>query len=456
MTGVRRSLPSSALIAVLVVSATLWTACDLAGTGGQVSAELDPSPGTYTEGVWVSVNARGLADEFERFGGLWVPNDVSFRYYVVARSGRRGPISRAEYVIEDTTPPTVDSPTLRAYDFRYSGYTVEWDAYPEPDGDATAEGTNEVVEAHPRDDVTDWWQLEFAVYSSGEDNIATYEDAQANGTMEMPWQPEQNRFRYSSTGPDSLRYFNVFVRDLDGNVAAYESASFRTPRAMSIYAADPAADDQIVLNRATGDFSLPVDVRFQPIKGSIVNTLAVALGNLNGDRYDDLAAIYGDGTNVIVDWFAAEGNGLFSDIPGTATPLASEPLPALARWIIVEDLDGTGTDEIIYNLQTNEVEIRRADGTLVQRITGSIAREGVVGDVTGDGAPDVIVRGVPLTSDIVVQREQPLAHAGWNARHGDRGRGRGRQRGPDRGSAGGSGAAAHARLPLQRRRHLRE
>nr|MDO8088713.1 hypothetical protein [Candidatus Sigynarchaeum springense] len=68
------------------------------------------------------------------------------------------------------------------------------------------------------DDFTPCWDLEYRVYGSFEDNIDSVENIENFGVPLCDWAP---RFCCFTVGDTPYYYFNVMVRDQDGNAAAY-------------------------------------------------------------------------------------------------------------------------------------------------------------------------------------------------------------------------------------------
>ncbi|MCK4516527.1 MAG: chitobiase/beta-hexosaminidase C-terminal domain-containing protein, partial [Spirochaetaceae bacterium] len=163
---------------------------------GPGAPRFDPPAGTYDEHQWVSIDARHSrlyvttdpAAGVLEFKPMWddesiyVSDDMTIRAYVIDGRGLRSAVSEAAYVIEDAAAPVISSATIRQMYADYFGYDIQWDAWP-----ADSSG-----DSNPSDDLTDWHNLEFAVYASPGDNIDTIEEAEANTncTLVRDWHSE--------------------------------------------------------------------------------------------------------------------------------------------------------------------------------------------------------------------------------------------------------------------------
>ncbi|MFW5716038.1 MAG: FG-GAP repeat domain-containing protein [Spirochaetota bacterium] len=429
MTTTHSARPCSALSVGLALALATLSGCDLDfGSRRTPQARLDPPPGTYDHHLYVqpagdwddtyywSRDPQATFNEFERFHGTDVSRSTSFRYFVVGPDGARSPILNAEYAIDDGTAPSISDPTVRTVDMSYYSYWIAWNARPEPGSDTF--GTE--VPQNPTDDVTGGWDLEYAVFSSETDNIGTSSDAVANGTMELAWLPYHEleelsswggadagvrvdrdlgtiAFRHRAGGPGERRYFHVLVRDLEGNIAGYGAVATATPLALDIYTGVPGSGyDEISLNPADGfQGAGSAFVHFQAAH-HLANTRAVALGRINDDAYDDLAIIYESSDTVAVNWFFADGKGTLAGTPANATDLSQEGFFAVPRSIAVMDMTGDGRSEIVSNTESGYLRVHDRDGNEISALgitsVGDI-HAFVLGDVNGDGYPDVATRG---------------------------------------------------------------
>ncbi len=78
------------------------------------------------------------------------------------------------------------------------------------------------------DDQTPQGELEYRVYRSVSNNISTPALAEANGTIVTGWTPDIVTTVSNGLTPGTGYYFNVVVRDTDGNSAAYVTVSVTT------------------------------------------------------------------------------------------------------------------------------------------------------------------------------------------------------------------------------------
>ena len=158
------------------------------------------------------------------------------------------------------------------------------------------------------------------------------------------------------------------------------------------------AEVDFLLNAAdgTGNFSAgtPLSTGNNPYQ--------VAVGDMNGDGKMDLVISmddYANGQGLAV--AVGNGDGTFQapNIPAYPTslqPTYYEPLPTYVKLV---DLDGDGHLDAVYtnsNYGTVGVMYGVGDGTLydpVEYPTAQLAYGLAVGDINGDGAPDVVTAG---------------------------------------------------------------
>ncbi|MEE8441647.1 MAG: hypothetical protein V3S41_08005, partial [Spirochaetia bacterium] len=254
----------------LVVVAVMLNGCGpiFGPEGGPSAPVFDPIPGTYTEHIWVSIDKPGgqvymTTDptlDVLQFGpmgngeSIFVGDDLTLRAYVIDDRGLRSPITVAEYIIEDTAAPVISSTAIWQTYVQYFGYGIEWDTWPAdiPSGS----------DPNPSDDLTEWGDLEFAVFASAQDNIDTPADAESNGTLVKDWHSENatgavGYADYTASMAGERRYINVFVRDQAGNGSAYGSVRMESRVApLDIYVArlSPLADE-VWLNQFDGAFN---------------------------------------------------------------------------------------------------------------------------------------------------------------------------------------------------------
>lgn len=388
----RRFIAISALVASL--------AAVLPGCGGglfrpfQPDARLDPPPGRYREGIWVhpqgeagerfywSPDASTGIDEFEPFGELHVASDTTFRYYSISSRGIRSPIIEAEYVIDDEDAPVISPAFLFAANVRYYSFDLNWDMIaPWETGDG---------QSNPIDDVTEWGDLEYAVYSSSANNIGSLSAAESKGRLEMGWLTfDENNghsaFRYFASRPGERRYFNVFVRDAEGNASAYRPRLFATRPALSIYTADPGINDRIHLHPAVEDpaptFATSVPVAFSTTK-------ALSLQRYDGDVLNDLVIVHDDGTDDVYRLYLTRPDASFA-----ATPYAEffrELSGTTRRKIVLAQMDGTGAREAVYNTVGGDVHVADVEAGARIELTGANAEYFTLGDLDGNGFVDIV------------------------------------------------------------------
>ena len=382
------------LATALIVVVVALNGCDLFfGTEpGPSAPRFDPPAGTYSEHLWVSIkNSEGqlyvTTDpnlevlQFEPTSdreSIFVGDDLTIRAYVIDDRSLRSAVSEAAYVIEDAAAPVISSTAIWQTSVDYLDYDIHWAAWP-PDG---SNGSN------PSDDLTEWHNLEFAVFASPADDIDTLGGAESNlaVTLVRDWHSEHTAGDVGCAGCTAC---HAGERDLEGNVSAYGSVKMESRPAMDLYLAQsvPAGseDDEVWLNPGDGVddpvfFSVPT-----PPPPVLKDTYAAALADLNDDGYDDLIACYRDGGIVYQGWFAANGNGTFS-----VTPVYSKETLDEASEIEIADMNRDGSPDIVFgNISTN-VEVCDLSLNLLFTVdvldTDSIS----VGDINGDGYPDIV------------------------------------------------------------------
>lgn len=114
----------------------------------------------------------------------------------------------------DITPPVLSSQVITFKDISYKSLTVQWEA--------------------ASDAVTQQDELEYTVYRSGAGNIDSFPDAEANGTCVLSWTSAldwtagETTLNILGLNLSSTYYFNVFVKDVAGNIASYNTNSQTT------------------------------------------------------------------------------------------------------------------------------------------------------------------------------------------------------------------------------------
>jgi VCBS repeat protein len=393
------------LATALVVVAAMLSGCGpfFGPASGPRAPEIDPPAGTYNEQITVSItNSEGQLYvstdpsagilEYKRYDEnepIQVADDMTVLAYCIDEQNLRSPVSRADYVIEstDATAPTIASAELWQSSYDYFGYDIQWDVWP-PDG----AGGN----SNPSDDITDWYNLEFIVYASPEDNIDTLEKAESGGLIVRDWHSENagsgvGYAHYEASAAGERRYINVFVRDQAGNASSYGSVRMQSrtgPPDIYLGRLAPPVDD-VWLNQYSGEFDPPFIAPPDPVPALLENTYVVALADLNDDGFDDLIACYETGGTTYQGWFAAKGNGSFEDSPthvldstGTATDIE------------IADMDQDGSPDIVFADNSATVKVYHSDLTLLMTAGDPDTDWISTGDVNGDGFPDLVTGDV--------------------------------------------------------------
>ncbi len=372
----------------------------LSGCGGQLfasyqpEAQLQPPPGTYRESIRVhssggpqerlywSPDPRASIDEFEPFGEVYIASDTTFRYYSINERGIRSAIIEAEYTIEDEGAPVIEVPELYQANISYFRFDLIWNVVPPWD---TPDG-----ESNPFDEVTDWEFLEYAVYSSPANDIDSLSAARSNGRLEMSWlttdeNPGDSGFRYFASRPGESRYFNVFVRDAEGNTSGYGTRRFSTRPALSIYTADAGVDDLIHLHPAVAG---PAPTFATSVTAPFSATKALSLQRYDEDVLNDLAIVHDDGADDVYRLYLTRRDASF---PGVEYAEFFRELSSTARRrIVLAQMDGEGAREAVYNTTSGDVHIADVDAGSRIELAGAQAEHFTLGDLDGNGFIDIV------------------------------------------------------------------
>lgn len=348
-------------------------------------ARLTPPPGSYDEAVYVSphrpnderyyvaMSPNTPVDSFRRFHeSLHIAATTTLWYYAVSAGGVRSPVIEAAYTITGASTPYIRQPEVWITERRFMSYELVW--FIEPDWS-------------PIDTHTPWYDLEYAVYSSAQDDIASYAEAEENGRLETGWVSEADRLTYRAGRPGEARYFNVFVRNRAGGVSAYGTRRFSSVPAPSVVFfdfGDPVLRAHPHLARHSFDPSL------EPARSTGVGEpMAFGLGHVNDGLLADLAVVQSDGTNAVYRWYRPVGDGTY-DTANPAAELYVEPASPLPRIIRIADMTGDGTGDFVFNTGTGDLRIVDASGAQITAIDGAEPRRFVIGDLTGNGANDIV------------------------------------------------------------------
>lgn len=374
----------------------------LSGCGGQLfpsyqpEAQLQPPPGTYRESIRVhssggpqerlywSPDPRASIDDFEPFWDLYIASDTTFRYYSINERGIRSAIIEAEYTIEDEGAPVIEVPELYQANISYFRFDLIWNVVPPWD---TPDGQSD-----PFDEVTDWEFLEYAVYSSPANDIDSLSAARSNGRLEMSWlttneNPAGPAFRYFASRPGEPRYFNVFVRDAEGNTSGYGTRRFATRPALSVYIGTGTVAADTVWQAYPSFASRP-----RAFPEAVVR--AVDLRRIDGDPYEDLAVVRSDGTSDYYRWYRAQGDGTFDETAPVAEVHVEGQSPN-PREIRIADMTGDGTPDLVYNTALRDLQVSTASGGLVAAFPANA--EGLtIGDIDNDGLNDIVSSAISI------------------------------------------------------------
>ena len=103
--------------------------------------------------------------------------------------------------IPNNNPPTISNGTITASNITTSGVQLDW--------------------AKASDDITTQEDLEYRVYQSSSNNIGTVSTIESNGTPLGSYVKDSNSFNATGLAANTTYYFNVIVKDTDGNKSAY-------------------------------------------------------------------------------------------------------------------------------------------------------------------------------------------------------------------------------------------
>jgi hypothetical protein len=161
------------------------------------------------------------------------------------------------------------------------------------------------------------------------------------------------------------------------------------------YLADPDHDNKLWIYRRMRDGSL-VPTKYDT-HASIGSSMGMAVSDVNDDGLNDVAVA--SGTAGLEGFFQA-GDGTLS--------AAQRIVPAYgADHLTVADMDRDGRSDIVLNRWIGvDVLFRRAGGYETVSLPSSHSLESEVGDVNGDGLLDVVALGL-FSSGVGVYTQQP-------------------------------------------------
>ena len=133
------------------------------------------------------------------------------------------------------------------------------------------------------------------------------------------------------------------------------------------------------------DLPLPADIGFSFINGSGSSSVAVAVGDFNGDGKLDIATAYTHASSATgtVSVLLGKGNGTF------LAPMNSD-VGRLPNWIIASDFNGDGKlDLVVADESETSLLLGKGDGSFQPARNIGASRNLVVGDFNGDGKLDL-------------------------------------------------------------------
>lgn len=103
--------------------------------------------------------------------------------------------------IPNNNPPTITNGAINPSNITTSGVQLDW--------------------AKASDDITAQEDLEYQIYQSSSNNIDTVSTIELNGTPLDGYIKDSNSFNVTGLAANTTYYFNIIVKDTDGNMSAY-------------------------------------------------------------------------------------------------------------------------------------------------------------------------------------------------------------------------------------------
>ncbi|KMN40574.1 S-layer homology domain-containing protein [Lysinibacillus sp. LK3] len=103
--------------------------------------------------------------------------------------------------IPNNNPPTITNGAINPSNITTSGVQLDW--------------------AKASDDITAQEDLEYQIYQSSSNNIDTVSTIELNGTPLDGYTKDSNSFNVTGLAANTTYYFNIIVKDTDGNKSAY-------------------------------------------------------------------------------------------------------------------------------------------------------------------------------------------------------------------------------------------
>ncbi len=188
-------------------------------------------------------------------------------------------------------------------------------------------------------------RIEYAVAVSRYEPIDTFAEAEINALFLSDWQT--NRFSFSSDELDDVldgsQYLvNVFTRNRDGFIGAYDAVSFTVPAQFDLFLVSQT-EQRIVPNTSTFGGPVAFATGLFVVPSAFTNDMAgVAVADITLDGYPDV--IMGRTTNSIVSYF-----NIAADVP--LDPFFElQTLPAeYTNYSLLEiaDVNGDGLSDLV-------------------------------------------------------------------------------------------------------------
>jgi len=165
------------------------------------------------------------------------------------------------------------------------------------------------------DDSTPAADLQYAVWRSAEQNINSPGDIEANGTLEKNFEGNYTTFSATGLSPSSTYYFNIVVKDNDGNKSSYRQIATAT-----LPASSPAIDPSLTVTISSSQDP-------GPTSGTPLNLTVKFAKNVSGFELSDINVTNGTPGNFNV----VDAKTYTFDITQPSTTVTADIASAVAQ-----------------------------------------------------------------------------------------------------------------------------